>query len=149
MKVKDILDKNTIKIGMKAKNKKEVIDELSDLLLKNDYINELESYKKDIYEREKVGQTGIGNYIAIPHGRSSSVQKVGVAIGITDEEIEWETVDDRGVKVIILFAVGDTNDGADTHLKILSLFARKLGNDEIIERVLNAKNSEDVIEAFS
>jgi len=52
------------------------------------------------------------------------------------------------VKGIILFAVGNDNDGAQNHLKILSLFARKLGNDEVIEKMLQSKNAEDVKEAL-
>lgn len=99
-------------------------------------------------QEKLVGQTGIGNYIAIPHGNSDAVQKIGVAIGITQQEIPWETLDGKGVKGIILFAVGKENDGAQTHLKLLSLFARKLGNDEVIEKMLQSKNAEDVKEAL-
>ncbi|WP_314293436.1 fructose PTS transporter subunit IIA [Leptotrichia massiliensis] len=149
MEVRDILDLNTIRVGIDAKNKNEVIEELASLLLENGYISDMDSYVKDIYEREKLGQTGIGNFIAVPHGRSDSVQKVGVAIGITKQEIEWETIDEHGVKVIILFSVGTDTKGAETHLKILTMFARKLGNDEVVEKLINAKTSQEVVKAFS
>lgn len=148
MEVKDIIDLKTIKTNMSAKNKEEAIQELAEALLKDEYITDINEFLKDIYAREAVGQTGIGNYIAIPHGKSDSVKKVGVAIGITQEEIPWETLDGNGVKGIILFAVGNDNDGAQNHLKILSLFARKLGNDEVIEKMLLSKNAEDVKEAL-
>jgi PTS system fructose-specific IIA component len=148
MEVKDIIDLNTIKTNMSAKSKEEAIQELAEVLLQDEYITDINGFLKDIYAREAVGQTGIGNYIAIPHGKSDSVKKVGVAIGITQEEIPWETLDGNGVKGIILFAVGNDNDGAQNHLKILSLFARKLGNDEVIEKMLQSKNAEDVKEAL-
>lgn len=148
MEVKEIVDLKTIKTDMNAKSKEEAIQELAEVLQRNDYINDVEAFLKDIYAREAVGQTGIGNYIAIPHGNSEAVQKIGVAIGITQQEIPWETLDGKGVKGIILFAVGKENDGAQTHLKLLSLFARKLGNDEIIEKMLQSKNAEDVKEAL-
>ncbi|WP_062050773.1 PTS sugar transporter subunit IIA [Bacillus sp. JCM 19034] len=148
MEVKDIVDLKTIKTDMKAKSKEEAIQELAEVLLQNDYITNVEGFLTDIYAREAMGQTGIGNYIAIPHGNSDSVKKIGVAIGITQEEIPWETLDGKGVKGIILFAVGKENDGAQTHLKLLSLFARKLGNDEVIDEMLQAKNAADVQEAL-
>jgi PTS system fructose-specific IIA component len=57
-------------------------------------------------------------------------------------------LDGKGVKGIILFAVGNDNDGAQNHLKLLSLFARKLGNDEVVENLLQAKTAEEVKAAF-
>lgn len=144
MQVKDIVDVNTIKTDLDVKTKDEAIRALAEVLLKNDYITDVEEFLKDIYSREAQGQTGIGNYIAIPHGNSATVKKIGVAIGITNEEIPWETLDGKGVKGIILFAVGKENEGAQTHLKLLSLFARKLGNDEVIEAMLQSSNAEDV-----
>ncbi|OXS77418.1 PTS fructose transporter subunit IIA [Domibacillus enclensis] len=148
MEVKDIVDINTIKTNINVKSKEEAIHELAGVLLQNEYITNVEAFVEDIYAREAVGQTGIGNYIAIPHGNSHSVKKIGVAIGITKEEIPWETLDGKGVKGIILFAVGKENDGAQQHLKLLSLFARKLGNDEVVEKMLQSADAEDVKEAL-
>ncbi|MFD2829129.1 PTS sugar transporter subunit IIA [Corticicoccus populi] len=148
MEVTEILDTNTIKTDLKVSSKDEALKALADLLLKNEYITDIEGFMKDIYAREAEGQTGIGNYIAIPHGKSDSVKKLGVAIGINETEIPWESLDGNGVKGIILFSVGNDNDGAKNHLKLLSLFARKLGNDEVIEKLLDAKTEEDVIQAF-
>lgn len=149
MEVKDILDSKTIKTNLIAKDKDDVLSQLSQLLKEAGYIDDVEAFKKDIYEREAEGMTGIGNFIAIPHGRSESVKKIGVAIGVSETEIGWETLDDNGVKGIILFAVGNDVDGAKTHLKLLSLFARKLGNDDVVNALLNANNEADVINAFA
>ncbi|MER2226260.1 MAG: fructose PTS transporter subunit IIA [Carnobacterium sp.] len=149
MEVKNIVDLKTIKTNMQAKTKDEALKELTELLVQNGYITDVDGFMKDIYAREAEGQTGIGNYIAIPHGKSDFVKKIGVAIGIIEEEIPWETLDGKGVKGIILFAVGDDNDGAQNHLKLLSLFARKLGNDEVVKNILQSKKAEDVKAAFS
>ncbi|MFL2098595.1 PTS sugar transporter subunit IIA [Marinilactibacillus psychrotolerans] len=149
MEVKDILDVNTIRPNMKVKTKEEALKELTEQLLEQGYISDVEGFMKDVYDRENEGKTGIGNFIAIPHGKSSHVDKIGIAIGINDTEIPWETLDDKGVKGIILFAVGNDNEGANEHLKILSLFARKLGKDEVVEELLQAKSSNDVVKAFS
>lgn len=149
MQVAEIVDVNTIHTDLNAKTKDEALKELAQILLQNEYISDVDAFLEDIYAREAVGQTGIGNYIAIPHGNSDAVNKVGVAIGISDEEIPWETLDGKGVKLIILFAVGKENDGAQQHLKMLSSFARKLGNDEVVAELLQAKNAEDVKVALS
>ncbi|WP_207940666.1 PTS system, fructose-specific IIA component [Enterococcus sp. DIV2402] len=148
MEVKEIIDLKTVKTHMQAKSKDEALTELANLLLESGYITDIPSFIKDIYAREAEGQTGIGNYIAIPHGKSAAVKKIGVAIGINDTEIPWETLDGKGVKGIILFAVGNDNDGAQNHLKLLSLFARKLGNDEVVENLLQAKTAAEVKAAF-
>lgn len=149
MEIKEILDEQTIVTNLKADTKEEVLQELGTALLENQYINNLEGFIQDVYAREAEGQTGIGNYVSIPHGKSAYVDKIGVAIGITENEIPWESLDDHGAKVIILFAVGNDTEGAKEHLKILSLFARKIGNDEVVANLLEAKNSQEVIAAFA
>ncbi|MTD38702.1 PTS fructose transporter subunit IIA [Erwinia sp. CPCC 100877] len=149
MEVKEIVDLKTVKTNMHAKTKDEALRELANQLFINGYITEVEGFVKDVYVREAQGQTGIGNYIAIPHGKSSFVNKVGVAIGINQEEIPWETLDGNGVKGIILFAVGDDNAGATSHLKLLAMFAKKLGKDEVVNHLLEATKPEEVVEAFA
>jgi PTS system fructose-specific IIA component len=148
MDISTMIDPKIIKTNMDAESKEEALQQLSQLLYTNDYLSDQEAFLKDVYEREAIGQTGIGNYIAIPHGKSSHVKKIGVAIGVLNKEIPWETLDGKGVKGIILFAVGDDNEGAQQHLKLLSLFARKLGNDEVTATLLKAKDAQQVVEAF-
>lgn len=149
MEVKEILDVNLIKSDMKVDSKEEALNVLCQELLDNGYISDIEGFKEDVYAREKEGKTGIGNFIAIPHGKSAHVDNIGVAIGINEKEIPWESLDDRGVKGIILFAVGNDNEDANQHLKLLSLFARKLGNDEVVEELLKSTSPEEVVQAFS
>ena len=148
MNVREVLDERVVDLNMKAADKKEAITYLAGKLKDAGYIADVEEYVEDIYFRESQGQTGIGNYVAIPHGKSSSVTQVGIAIGKMDQEIEWETLDGKGVKLIFLFAVGKDNENAMTHLKLLAEVARKLGNDEAIEALLAAKTVEDLKSVF-
>lgn len=148
MNVKDVLDERVIDLNMKAADKKEAITNLAGKLKNAGYIADVESYVKDIYLRESQGQTGIGHYVAIPHGKSDSVTQVGIAIGKMESEIEWETLDGEGVKLIFLFAVGNDNENAKTHLKLLAEVARNLGNDEAVEQLLSAKTVEDIKAVF-
>lgn len=149
MEVKEIIDPKIIKTNLTGTTKDEVLRELAQVLLENGYISEVDGFITDIYAREAEGQTGIGNYIAIPHGKSAFVKKIGVAIGVTENEIPWESLDGNGVKGIILFAVGNDTDGAQNHLKLLSLFARKLGNDEVVGKLIQAQEADQVVAAFA
>lgn len=148
MEIKDIIDRHLIITNLKCQTKNEAFQKMSHILLKEDYISDIENFIRDLYVREAEGQTGIGNFIAIPHSKSPFVKKIGVAIAINQTEIPWETLDGKGVKVIVMFAVGDDNEDVKEHLKLLSLFARKLGNDSVVENLINSKTVDDVISAF-
>ena len=148
MDIKSVLDERVIDLRMKAKDKKEAITYLAGKLKDAGYIADVDEYVADIYLRESHGQTGIGNYVAIPHGKSDSVTQVGIAIGKVENEIEWETLDGKGVKLIFLFAVGNDNENAKTHLKLLAEVARTLGNDEAVQALLAAETVEDLKAVF-
>ena len=143
-----ILDRKTIVTGLNADNKDEVIEVLANRFKEAGYIGSVDDFVNAVYEREQEGATGIGNHVAIPHGKSETVKKNGVAIAILNNEIPWESLDDTGAKVVVLFDVGDDSEGAKEHLKMLSMFAIKLGKDEVIEKLLNAQSADDVVTSF-
>ena len=147
--IANVITEKLIRLEMKAKTKKEAILELSELLKENGIIKDVDDFSSDVFQREKEGITGIGNGVAIPHGKSASVIQTSLVVGKVETPIPWESLDGKGVKGIILFAVGDDNEGAQEHLKLLSLFARKLGNDEVIEQLIQAKDADEVVAAFS
>lgn len=143
-----ILDRKTIVTGLNATNKDEVIESLANKFKNAGYIESVDDFVKAVYEREREGATGIGNHVAIPHGKSKTVKKNGVAIAVLNNEIPWESLDDTGAKVVVLFDAGDDSEGAKEHLKMLSMFAKKLGKDEVIEKLLNAQSADDVVASF-
>lgn len=148
MELLEILDEHVIKDCLQATNKIDAITKMCTLLHDNGYISNIESFKSDVLKREKLGETGIGNMIAIPHGKSSSVEKSAISICKLDREIDWETLDGKGVKVIILFGVQDDVEAAKDHLKLLAQVARKLAKEEVVESLVNAKSSKDIIDCF-
>ena len=148
MQALHVLDERIIDLHAHANNKEEVLMLLSNKLKKAGYIDDVEEFKKDIYYRESLGQTGIGNYIAIPHGKSDSVTKVGIAVAKLDHEIEWETLDGKGVRLIFLFAVSNNTDYARNHMLLLADIARRLGNDEAVEQLLQAETIEECKAVF-
>ena len=149
MNVTEVLNPKTIVTHLNADSKAEVLEILADRFLDAGIIKDKETYIKDVYVREAVGETGIGNYIAIPHGKSETVVTPGVAIAILDHEIEWESLDGTGAKIVVLFAVGADDAGAQEHLKLLAMFSKRLGDDAVIKRLLQADTVEEVMQAFT
>lgn len=148
MEFTEVLKPETIVTHLNVKDKAEALDAMADLFVNAGIVNDKEQYIKDVYEREAVGETGIGDYIAIPHGKSTAVVTPGVAIAVLDHEIEWESLDGTGAKLVILFAVGADNEAAQEHLKLLAMFSKRLGDDTVTGRLMNADTTEDVMEAL-
>ena len=138
MQLIDVLDERIIDLNAEAANKEEVLTLLAGKLKDAGYIADVEAFKKEI-----------GNYIAIPHGKSDSVTQVGIAIAKLKHEIEWETLDDKGVRLVFLFAVSNDHEYARNHMLLLADIARKLGNDEAVERLLQVENVEELKEIFA
>ncbi|MGQ2375397.1 PTS sugar transporter subunit IIA [Companilactobacillus zhachilii] len=147
--ISEVLDPRVIKLNLEAEDKLDAITQLAEILNDADYIDDVSSFVKDIYVRESEGITGIGDGIAIPHGKSNYVTNVGVAIGILNHPIKWETLDDKPVNIIILFAVSNDVESAKNQLRLLSMFAGQLGHDKVIEELQSAQSVDDVISIFT
>ena len=145
VQISRILDKELINLSLKAKTKDEVIRELTDMLYKANYISDKEGYIQDVYLRESEGVTGIGNNVAIPHVKSDSVYRASVAIGRTEQTIDWESYDDKPVNLFFLFAIPSGIEGAKVHLKLLSQVASKLANDKLLNKLKKAESAEEFI----
>ena len=146
--ITSVLDPKVIKIGLNAKNKYEVIVQLAELLKNANYIDKVDPFVQDIYLREKEGLTGIGQGIAIPHGKSDDVKRIGVAIGILKHGIEWESLDNEKIRIVILFAVSNDTNSAKNQLKLLSIFAGRLGHKHVVDKLKKAESIQEVIDAF-
>lgn len=144
-----VIDPKTIITNLKAETKDDVLRALANAFYQEGYIGDVDEFVKSVYEREAEGATGIGNHVAIPHGKSQTVKKNGVAIAILENEIAWESLDDTGAKVVVLFDVGVDSEGAKEHLRMLSLFAKKLGKDSVIDALLKANSVDEVVAAFN
>ena len=149
MEITEVLDQQTIVTHLATKDKAETLEYMAQMFVKAGNVNDKEQFIKDVYVREEIGETGVGNYIAIPHGKSEAVVTPGVAIAVLDHEIEWESLDDTGAKVIILFAVGTDNEAAMEHLKLLAMFSKRLGDDAVVAKLIGAGSVEDVVKALT
>ena len=134
MDITKILNTNRVILDMKATNKTEAIEELTDILQKDGAISCRETFIQDVWQRESEGSTGFENHIAIPHGKSSAVVNTTLAIGRTRQDI--------------LFAVR-LEDQNTTHIRLLSQVAGALADDDIIEQLLVESSPQKIIELFS
>ncbi len=142
-----IISKDLLIVDSVSESKQEVLLELAKLLEKKEYITNAINFLDDVYLRESEGITGIGNGIAIPHGKSKAVKKTTVAIAVLKNEINWETLDEKGVKVVILFAVQDT-DATTTHILLLQQVAILLANDNFLDSLKEVSSVDQLYEIF-
>ena len=142
-----IISKDLLIVDSVSESKQEVLLELAKLLEKKEYITNAINFLDDVYLRESEGITGIGNGIAIPHGKSKAVKKTTVAIAVSKNEINWETLDEKGVKVVILFAVQDT-DATTTHILLLQQVAILLANDNFLDSLKEVSSVDQLYEIF-
>src|SRR5699024_11128830 len=92
--IANVITEKLIRLEMKAKTKKEAILELSELLKENGIIKDVDDFSSDVFQREKEGITGIGNGVAIPHGKSASVIQTSLVVGKVETPIPWESLDE-------------------------------------------------------
>ena len=114
MPLNEILNPDIIDLEVQGETKDEVLRYMAGVLLKNGYINDVDTFVKDIYEREAEGPTGMGSGISIPHGKSNSVLRNGIMIGKTVNPIRWEssfqTTDILMVKKAVMDGMGVAPD---------------------------------------
>ena len=147
-----ILDPAIIDIKVEGTNKDEVLRYLAGDLLKNGYIDSVDQFVSDIYDREAEGPTGMGEGISIPHGHSSAAKKIGIAIGKTVNPIRWEsTITDDGwqdSRMIFLFCVPVDGDFVENHQFLLSQLAMKLGCDARVAKLPTCESVQEIIDTI-
>jgi fructose-specific phosphotransferase system IIA component len=129
MRLKDILSENLIKIHLASQDKRHVIEEMVDLLAAANRIKDRHDVLKAVLDREAVMSTGVGDGVAIPHGKSEAAPSIAIALGVTKEPVEFQAMDDRPVKLIWLL-VGPP-DQTGPHLKALSRISRLMHKREL------------------
>ena len=143
MKITDLLSEEAIQINGVANSKNEVIDKMVDLMTKNGNINDKEKYKQTVLKREEEGTTGIGEGIAIPHGKSDAVSKPGLSAMVVPNGVEFNSLDGQPAKLLFLIAAPNTKD--NVHLDVLSRLSTLLMDTEFRSALLNAKSPKEFL----
>ena len=141
MRITDLLDARSILLNASPKSKNEALDQIVDLMVKSEKINDKEAYRKQVYAREEESTTGIGEGIAIPHGKCDAVTKPGLAAMVVKDGVDFDSLDGEPVTLMFLIAAPNTED--NIHLDVLSKLSVLLMNEEFTEALRNAETVEE------
>ena len=146
MKITDLLSIDSIEIGSSYKDKDELLKNAVKLMCRSGIINNEKEYLNSVLKREKESTTGVGNGIAIPHGRCKAVDKAGLAAIVLNKPVEYEALDNKPVELLFLIAAPE--DKGNVHLEILSKLAMMLMDQEFTFRLKNSRTAEEFIRAI-
>lgn len=143
MKITDLLSKDAIKLNGIANSKQDAINKLLDLMAKNGNLTDKEKYTQVVLKREEEGSTGIGEGIAIPHGKTDAVSKPGLSAMVINDGVEFDSLDGQPAKLLFLIAAPNTKD--NVHLDVLSRLSTLLMDTEFRKSLMEAKTPEEFL----
>ncbi len=143
MRIKDLLSKESIKLGGSAENKNDVLNQMVDLMSKSGKISDIDTYRKGVFAREEEGSTGVGDGIAIPHCKSDAVKAPGLAAMTVPAGVEYDALDGAPVDILFLIAAPNTKD--NVHLDVLSKLSVLLMNEEFTAALKSAKTVDEFL----
>ncbi len=147
MKIVDILSKDAVKVDLQARDKKGVIEEISELVVRSAGLTDKQGIVQVLMEREALGSTGIGLNVAIPHAKLQGVDSIIAALARSKEGIDFGSID--GQPVMLFFVLISGVNTAGTHLKALAKISRLLKNDETREALISCNCSVEMYEILS
>lgn len=146
MNLLDILSPECIRAPLSATDKKSAIFELVDALQRVGRVRDAQQLKDAVWTREEARTTGIGHGLAIPHGKSTCVRDLAMAIGKPATPMEFGSIDQKPVQLIVLLA--SPIDRTSDHIQALAKISRLMTNTEFRERVYNATSPQEMYEIF-
>ncbi len=144
MRITELLDKRSVSLDAAPKSKSECLDMAVELMDKSGKLADKEAYKKLVYAREEESTTGVGEGIAIPHGKGDSVKSPGLAAMVIKDGVDYEALDDEPVNILFLIAAPDTKD--NVHLDVLSKLSMMLMDEDFRKNLINAKSVDEFLE---
>ena len=143
MRITDLLDRRSVSLTAAPKTKSETLDMAVDLMVKSEKISDREAYRKQVYLREEESTTGIGDGIAIPHGKCDAVTKPGLAAMVVPEGVDFDSLD--GEKVNLIFLIAAPNTKENVHLDVLSKLSVLLMDEDFTANLRNAKTVDEFL----
>lgn len=146
MRILDFLDKESIELDITAKTKKEVIEELVELLAKKNVILDKKATLDSLFEREELGSTGVGQGIAIPHSKTKGVKDLVAAFGVSKEGVDFDALDGEPVNIFFLLLAPE--GAAGLMLKALARVSNFLKNKYYRRKILEASDRAAVVQTI-
>lgn len=141
MKILDVLDQGSVIADLKARTKQEVLEELAAPVARLAKV-ELREVVEVLLERERLGSTGIGGGIGIPHGKLKQLDQQIIGFGLSRKGVDFESLDGEPTRIFFLLMTPENSTGL--HLKLLARISRILKNEPFRERLLQAKSAEEI-----
>lgn len=144
MNPKRVLSKETVALALKASTKEQVIEELVDLLVQAGRVKDRKAALKAVLERERKMSTGLQNGIAIPHGKTDTVETLVAALGIKKDGIDFDSLDKQPSTIFLLTLSPASRTGP--HIQFLADISRTLHDPAVRKKVLGATTEEEVLD---
>ncbi len=144
MRIRDLLDEATVKVPLESVDKEECLEEMVDLLVRSGRISDRQAALKALLKREAQATTGIGKGIALPHAKHDSISDLVVAIGVSKDGIEFDSVDDELVHFVVLLLANTSETGS--HLRTLVEVARLVEVPGFFRKALDCKTSSELLD---
>jgi PTS system nitrogen regulatory IIA component len=141
MKILDVLPKDAILADLKAQDKKGILEELVEPISRLKEVNR-EELVRVLMERERLGSTGIGSGIGIPHGKLKDLDGLVLGFGLSRKGVDFESMDNRPTHIFFLLVTPENSTGL--HLKLLARISKILKHDPFRERLLKAADREEI-----
>ena len=142
MKIDDILKTDSIIANLAGTNKEEVLREITDFLQKLSLIKDKETLFNTLMEREKLGSTGIGENVAIPHGKSDELSQIVTVFGRSLKGVDFESLDQKPVHFVFMVIAPSNSTGQ--HLKALAHISRLFKNQDLREGILKLQDANQI-----
>src|ERR1041385_425758 len=146
MKISDILEEKLVVSNLAGNTKDEIIKAMIELVSHSPKVLDKEKVRAAILDREKIMSTGVGNGFAIPHGKTDAVADTVAAFGVTAQPIQYQSLDEKPVRLVFLLVGKDNMVGP--HIKLLSRISRLMNKEEFRARLLDTKTPGEIIETF-
>lgn len=143
MRIVDLLHKEGINLNINPSDKSECINELIDLMDKTGNLNNKEEYRKAILAREDLSTTGIGDGIAIPHGKTSAVKRASLAAAVCKQGVDYDSLDGMPAHLIFMIAVPDNND--NLHLEVLARLSTILMDEGFRKSLIDCTDKDEFL----
>ncbi len=147
MKITDILDESSIIQDLRSTTKKGILEELSSVLVERGKLPDRDEVVEVLLEREKLGSTGIGDGIAIPHGKMKGIKELVTSFGRSIAGVDFESIDNKPTHLFFLLVAPENSAGI--HLKALARISRLLKDSSFRKRLMEAKDRGDLFRVIA
>lgn len=143
MRLRDLLDESVVKVGLESQDKEECFEEMVDILARAGRLSDRDGALAAVRQREALGTTGIGQGVAIPHGKHASIPALTAALGISADGVEFDSIDGEPAHLVFLLLARADDPGP--HVRALAEIARLVQTPGFYRKLLEAATADEIL----